>query len=555
MTPSPSWLNSGDNAWQLISATLVGIMSIPGLAILYGGIVKRRWAVNSALMVVYAFAMTLVVWTLFAYNMAFGKQAFPGHGHFSDLIGMPHPVLGAGDQLGQANIPLLSGLIPDLHFPGSTLVYFQFVFAAITVIILAGAVLGRMSFKAWMLFAPLWISLVYTAGAFMIWGGGWLAQLGALDYSGGYVIHVAAAASGFTAAAVIGPRLLKDRQNTTPNNLMMALAGGGLLWLGWSGFNGGDPYFANADAAAAVLNTHVCTAVALLTWMALDVIRTGKPNTAGMINGMIAGLVAITPGAGWISGFSAMILGVVAGTVPWCTMNLLGNRGIFKRVDDTLGVIHTHGFPGAIGGLAVGVFATPNMIQYLGTKGAPDVSFSGLLHGNPHQLVVQAFTLGVIIVWNVVATFVILKVIGLFVSLRMSKAELEGADVAVHGEYVIDLEGFGLTIDTIPEFVGVGVTAGDGKAAVGGPVAAQLRSTLGEAMGVHPDSLAMLSGEQAAVALGRHAALEARLQTMAKPAAPDEADPPGSTTIVAAGKPQNNRPTKTRTAPAEPDEE
>ncbi|MGH7747184.1 MAG: ammonium transporter, partial [Candidatus Dormibacteria bacterium] len=242
MTPSPSWLNSGDNAWQLIAATLVGIMSIPGLAILYGGIVKRRWAVNSALMVVYAFAMTLVVWTLFAYNMAFGKQWFPGHGHMSDLIGQPHPVLGSGDQLHQANIPLLNGLIPDLHFPGSTLVYFQFVFAAITVIILGGAVLGRMSFKAWMLFVPLWITCVYSVGAFMIWGGGWLSQLGALDYSGGFVIHVAAAASGFTAAAVVGPRLLRDRQNTTPNNLMMALAGGGLLWLGWSGFNGGDPY-------------------------------------------------------------------------------------------------------------------------------------------------------------------------------------------------------------------------------------------------------------------------------------------------------------------------
>jgi len=515
MTSGPSWLNSGDNAWQLIAATLVGIMSIPGLAILYGGIVKRRWAVNSALMVVYAFAMTLVIWTLFAYNMAFGSPVGGGGSHFyNNLVGKPHPVLGAGDQLHQAGIPLLNGLIPDLHFPGSTLVYFQFVFAAITVIILAGAVLGRMSFKAWMLFAPVWITGVYTVGAFMIWGGGWLSQLGALDYSGGYVIHVAAAASGFTAAAVIGPRLMRDRQNTTPNNLMMALAGGGLLWLGWSGFNGGDPYFANADAAAAVLNTHVCTAVALLTWMVLDIVRTGKPNTAGMINGMIAGLVAITPGAGWISGYSAMILGVVAGSVPWFTMNILGNRGIFRRVDDTLGVIHTHGFPGAIGGLAVGVAATPNMIQYLGTKGNPDVSFAGWIHGNPHQFVVQAFTLLVIIVWNVVATFVILKVIGRITSLRMSKAELEGADEVVHGEYVIDVEG--LTIpgeERVPVLAGVGAD-GDGR---GGPIAAQLRVTLGDALGVHPDGLALLSGEQAAAALAKHAALEARLRSQESP--------------------------------------
>jgi Amt family ammonium transporter len=496
-------------------------------------------------MVVYAFAMTLVVWTLFAYNMAFGAPVGGGGPHFfRNLVGVPHPVLGAGDQLHQANIPLLNGLIPDLHFPGSTLVYFQFVFAAITVIILAGAVLGRMSFRAWMLFAPLWICGVYTVGAFMIWGGGWLSQLGALDYSGGYVIHVAAAASGFTAAAVIGPRLLKDRQNSTPNNLMMALAGGGLLWLGWSGFNGGDPYFANADAAAAVLNTHVCTAVALLTWMVLDVIRTGKPSTTGMINGMIAGLVAITPGAGWISGFSAMGLGVVAGSVPWFTMNILGNRGIFKRVDDTLGVIHTHGFPGAIGGLAVGLLATPNMIQYLGTKGNPDVSFSGWIHGNPHQFVVQAFTLLVIIVWNVVATFILLKVIGLFVKLRMSKAELEGADMAVHGEYVIDLEGFTLpSAEPVPVLVGAGA-GGDGR---GGPVAAQLRSTLGEALGVSPESLALLSGEQAATALGRHAALEARLHLHSEPVT-DTGGTDSTGTIP--GKP-TNRTAKARSAPTD----
>jgi Amt family ammonium transporter len=528
MIPSPTWLNSGDNAWQLTAATLVGIMSIPGLAILYGGIVKRRWAVNSALMVVYAFAMTLLVWTLFAYNMAFGQQWFPGHGHMSDLIGKPASVLGAGSLLGQANIPLLGGLIPDLRFPGSTLVYFQFVFAAITVIILAGAVLGRMSFKAWMLFAPLWITCVYTVGAFMIWGGGWLAQLGALDFSGGYVIHVAAAASGFTAAAVVGPRLMRDRTSFKPNNMMMALAGGGLLWLGWSGFNGGDPYFANANAAAAVLNTHVCTATALLTWMAWDVIRTGKPNTAGMINGMIAGLVAITPGAGWMSGYSALILGVLAGTVPYFTMNVLGNRGIFKKVDDTLGVIHTHGFPGALGGLFIGVAASPNMIQYLGTKGNPDVSFAGWIHGNPHQFVVQAFALGVIVVFNVIATFVILKVISFITPLRMSQAELEGADVAVHGEYVIDLEGLELP-EAVPALAAVGAD-GDGR---GGPIAAQLRATLGDALGVHPDGLALLSGEQAAAALAKHAALEARLRSQSNPSDSTGAIP---------GKPANRTP-------------
>jgi Ammonium Transporter Family len=250
-----------------------------------------------------------------------------------------------------------------------------------------------------------------------------------------------------------------------------------------------------------------------------------------MINGMIAGLVAITPGAGWMSGYSALILGVLAGTVPYFTMNVLGNRGIFKKVDDTLGVIHTHGFPGALGGLFIGVAASPNMIQYLGTKGNPDVSFAGWIHGNPHQFVVQAFALGVIVVFNVVATFVILKVISFITPLRMSQAELEGADVAVHGEYVIDLEGLELP-EAVPALAGVGAD-GDGR---GGPIAAQLRATLGDALGVHPDGLALLSGEQAAAALAKHAALEARLRSQANPSDSTGAIP---------GKPAN-RATKVR---------
>src|SRR6266567_7358757 len=216
----PSWLNAGDTGWQLTAATLVGIQSVPGLAILYAGLMKRKWALNSALMVLYAFAMTLLVWTLWSYNMSFGKPINIGPG----FLGIPWPVNFADTELGQASIPLLSnnGLLPPLGFPNSAMVYFQFVFAAITVIILGGALLGRMNFKAWMLFVPLWMTLVYPVGAFMIWGGGWLAQLGAVDYSGGYVIHVAAGVSGVVAAAVVGPRLLKDRQQNNPSNLLMA---------------------------------------------------------------------------------------------------------------------------------------------------------------------------------------------------------------------------------------------------------------------------------------------------------------------------------------------
>jgi Amt family ammonium transporter len=438
LTPDPTWLNSGDTAWQLTSATLVGIMSIPGLAILYAGLMKRKWAVNSALMVVYAFAMTLVVWMFFAYDMSFGNAAHIGP--ITSLVGIPHPVAGASDLEQQASIPLLTGLIPALRFPMSSLVYFQFVFAAITVIILGGALLGRISFRAWALFVPLWITLVYSVGAFSIWGGGWLAGLGAVDYSGGYVIHVAAAASAFVAAAVLGPRLLKDRQHNTPSNIMLAIAGGGLLWLGWSGFNGGDPYFANADASAAVLNTHLCTATALLTWMVMDIFFLKKPTIIGMISGMIAGLVAITPGAGYVNAYAAFAIGIVAGVLPWLSMNKLSKTRVFQRVDDTLGVLHTHGVAGAAGGLLTGVFASPNMIVYVGTSGTASYAVTGLLYGNPKQLLIQALALGFIIAYDAIATFVVIKLVGLVVPLRMTDEELAVGDIGVHGEVAIDLE-------------------------------------------------------------------------------------------------------------------
>src|SRR5580698_10283386 len=285
LIPSPKWLDTGSNAWQMAAATFVSLQSIPGLVILYGGIVKKKWAINSAFMAIYAFVSVMVVWVLFAYNMAFGPQWFP-------FLGKP---------------------MPALTFPMATMMYFQFVFAAITVIILAGSLLGRMNFKAWVLFCPLWMTLVYTVGAFSIWGGGWLAQMGALDFSGGYVIHLAAASSAFVAAAIVGPRLKADRDHFPPNSLLMTLAGGGILWLGWNGFNGGDPYFANANASAAVMNTNIASCVGVIVWTIMDSIRYGKASVLGAVNGMIAGLVAITPAAGYVDGYGALIIGVCAG--------------------------------------------------------------------------------------------------------------------------------------------------------------------------------------------------------------------------------------------------
>ena len=438
LVPSPKWLDTGDNAWQLAAATFVALQSIPGLTVLYGGIVKKKWAINSAFMSIYAFASVLVVWVLFDYNMAFGPQWFP-------FLGTPMPALSAAFSIGQATIPAAAGGMPPIQFPMATLVYFQFVFAAITVIILAGSVLGRMSFMAWVLFCPLWMTLSYTVGAFSLWGGGWLAGMGVVDFSGGYVIHLAAATSGFVAAAMVGPRLQQDREHFPPNSLLVTLIGAGILWLGWNGFNGGDPYFANADAGAAVLNTNTATAVALLVWTLLDKMAYGKPSVIGAVNGMIAGLVAITPAAGFVNGWGAIIIGIVAGIIPWMSMNWLQKTSFMMRVDDTLSVFSTHGVAGLTGGLLVGVLACPDMLEYIGTdKEAPGVSVTGLLYGDTgHQLLMQFYGAAFIIVYNVIATAIILKVISIIVPLRMDEATLRVGDDAVHGEtaYAIGVEG------------------------------------------------------------------------------------------------------------------
>src|SRR5215469_952022 len=445
LVASPKWLDTGSNAWQMAAATFVGLQSIPGLVILYGGIVKRKWAVKSAFMAVYAFAAVMVVWVLWAYNMAFGEQWFD----FAAFLGKPSPALSADFLLGQARIPSIatdgdSAGLPPFAFPMATLVFFQFVFAAITVIILAGSLIGRMSFRAWIIFVPVWMTLVYTVGAFSLWGGGWLAAMGVADFSGGYVIHLAAGTSGFVAAAVIGPRLQADRDHFPPNSLLVTLIGAGILWLGWNGFNGGDPYFANADAGAAVLNTNTATAVALLVWTLMDKMAYGKPSVIGAVNGMIAGLVAITPAAGFVDGLGAIIIGVCAGIFPWLAMNKLQKTKLMMKVDDTLSVFSTHGCAGLMGGLLTGILANPKMLEYIGTdKDAPGVNVTGWAYGNFHQFVLQVEGALFIIVYNIIATYIILKVISFITPLRMDEAKLKVGDDAVHGEtaYAIGTEG------------------------------------------------------------------------------------------------------------------
>jgi ammonium transporter, Amt family len=432
----PSWLNAGDNAWQMTAATFVGLMSLPGLAILYGGVMQKRWSVNSMMLTFVAFSLVLVAWVLWAFKMGFGTPIGHGHSFLDTFWGKPGTVLGDAAEEGQAIIPSVT-TGPEFHFPQASLVYFQFVFAGITPILMLGSVLGRINFKAWIPFVLLWITFVYTINAFLIWGGGFFAAHGALDYSGGYVIHLAAGVSGFVAAWVIGPRLQRDREVDAPNNLLMVAAGAGLLWMGWNGFNGGDSYYAGANASAAVLNTNLCTAVAMLVWIGWDYAFRDKPSLIGSVNGMITGLVGITPAAGFVNGYGAIIIGVVASTIVWMSIRFLSRAPVFRSVDDTLGVIYTHGIAGLLGGLLTGVLADPKIVEYIGHGGASNLpGLPGVVHGSWTLLRWQAEAGAWVIVFSGIATFILLKLVGIFVPLRLSDEELEIGDHAIHGNEV-----------------------------------------------------------------------------------------------------------------------
>ncbi|KAG1338042.1 ammonium transporter 2 member 1 [Cocos nucifera] len=444
---APDWLNKGDNAWQLIAATLVGLQSVPGLVILYGSIVKKKWAVNSAFMALYAFAATLIFWVLVGYRMAFGDKLLP-------FWGKGAPALGQKYLVRRAKIPetvhFYSNGTEETHmtepfYPMATLVYFEFMFAAITIVLLAGSVLGRMNIKAWMAFVPLWLLFSYTVGAFSLWGGGFLYHWGVIDYSGGYVIHLSSGIAGFTAAYWVGPRLKTDRERFSPNNILLMLAGAGLLWMGWSGFNGGAPYAANKTASVAVLNTNVCAATSLLMWTCLDVAFFGKPSVIGAVQGMMTGLVCITPGAGLVQTWAAILMGVLSGSIPWFTMMILHKKSaLLQKVDDTLAVFHTHAVAGLLGGLLTGLLAEPALCRLVlpvpNTKGT---AYGGGAVQLGKQLVGALFVIG----WNLVATTAILLAIGKFTPLRMPDEQLMIGDDAAHGEEAYALWGDGERYD------------------------------------------------------------------------------------------------------------
>ncbi|PQM35580.1 ammonium transporter 3 member 1 [Prunus yedoensis var. nudiflora] len=444
----PVWLNKGDNAWQMVAATLVGLQSVPGLVILYGSIVKKKWAVNSAFMALYAFAAVVICWVSWAYKMSFGDKLLP-------FWGRAGPALGQKFLINQAALPASTHYFSNntletaevtTLYPMATMVWFQCAFAAITLILLAGSVLGRMNFKAWMMFVPLWLTFSYTVGAFSVWGGGFLFHWGVMDYSGGYVIHLSSGIAGFTTAYWVGPRLRNDRERFPPNNVLLVLAGAGLLWMGWAGFNGGDPYAANTDSSMAVLNTNICAATSLLVWTWLDIIFFEKPSIIGAVQGMITGLVCITPAAGLVQGWAAIVMGVMSGSVPWFTMMIVDKRWkLLSAVDDTLGVFHTHAVAGFLGGVLTGLFAEPELCALF----LPVTNSRGGVYGGSGGMQILKQIVGALFIigWNIVATSIICLVLRCIVPLRMPEEQLLIGDDAVHGEEAYALWGDELNSD------------------------------------------------------------------------------------------------------------
>ena len=394
--------SGGDTAWILICTLLVLLMSIPAVAFFYGGLSKRKNVLNTIFLTFIAFSIVSVLWVIFGYQIAFGSDV-------SGLIGSPTNFFLQGIALDE-----LSGSIPTLLF-----VMFQCAFAGLTVALISGALVGRMKTKAWIVFTILWSSLVYLPIAHWVWGGGWLMQMGALDFAGGAVVHINSGISALAVALVLGKR--KDT-SLIPHNLGYAVLGAALLWFGWMGFNGGSGLAADGLAANAVIVSNVAAAMGLIVWTCIDTYVVGKPTVLGAISGAVAGLVGITPAAGFVDVFGALIIGAVAPMISYFAIYYLKPK---LGYDDALDVWGIHGMSGIWGAIATGIFAVPAI------NGA-----AGLIAGNPNQLLVQIISVVATIIYSFTISFIIAKVLDKTMGgIRVEEyEEIGGLDTNLHEE-------------------------------------------------------------------------------------------------------------------------
>jgi Amt family ammonium transporter len=414
----PAGINAGDTAWVLVSALLVMLMT-PGLALFYGGLVRGKNVMSTLMHSFFILALISVQWVLWGYTLAFGPDRW-------GLIGGP-------EWLGLAGVGAKPHEGYAATIPHQAFMAFQMMFAIITPALITGAFAERKRFKAFVIFSLLWATLVYDPIAHWVWGaGGWLRSLGALDFAGGTVVHISSGVSALVAALVLGPRLtIPENGELEGHNLTLTALGAALLWFGWFGFNAGSALTAGGLAASAFVTTNTSAAIAGLTWMTIGWLRQGRPSLIGLCTGSIAGLVAITPAAGYVSVPAALVIGLVAGVVCSEAVHFTKKR---LRIDDALDVFGVHGIGGLWGALATGVFAST-----LVNSGAAN----GLLAGNPMQLAVQALGAGATIVYAAGMSWIILKLIDVTIGLRVEEQdELLGLDLTQHGELAYrDLSG------------------------------------------------------------------------------------------------------------------
>jgi ammonium transporter, Amt family len=394
-------MNQADTAWMLMSTALVLLMT-PALAFFYGGLVGARNVLNTMMMSVVSLGFVCILWAVAGYSLAFGTG---------------NAVIGDLSYLFQRGV----GLEPHGTIPHLLFMSYQATFAIITAALISGAIIGRMRFSAYIIFISLWSLVVYAPIAHWVWGGGWLARMGALDFAGGTVVHVNAGVAAFVAARVVGPRRGYPEINVLPHNVPFTLLGAGLLWFGWFGFNAGSALAANQSAALAFTTTLLAPAGTLVVWTFLDAARTRKPTAVGAATAIVVGLVAVTPAAGFISPMSAIALGALAAFPSYYGLQLRARTSL----DDSLDVVAAHGVGGTFGALLTGVFAE---------KAINGVA-NGALFGNPAQLGIQAIAVLAAIVYSGVMSFVLLKLIGFIVPLRAeADDETTGLDESLHGE-------------------------------------------------------------------------------------------------------------------------
>jgi ammonium transporter, Amt family len=408
----PATMNSGDMAWMLTSTVIVLMMTIPGLALFYGGMVRKKNVLATVMQSFAAACLLTIVWMVVGYSIAFGDG-----GDLNAYFGGFGKMFFAG--------MTKDGLFAPLTITESLFATFQMTFAIITPALIAGAVADRMKFSSFLVFITLWLIVVYAPVCHWVWGGGFLGTAGIMDFAGGTVVHINSGIAGLVAAIVLGRRKGYGAENMAPHNLVYTAMGAAFLWVGWFGFNGGSAGAANDSAAMAVLVTQVCAAAAAMAWMFAEWVTHGKPSILGIASGAIAGLVVITPAAGFVDPKGALIMGLIGGIVCF-----IASTGLKRMLgyDDSLDVFGIHGVGGFTGAILTGVFA----VAWVGGEGK-----SGLLEGNAAQVGIQFYGTIATIVWCAVATFVILMVIKLFMGLRVDEqSEVEGLDIRLHGEVV-----------------------------------------------------------------------------------------------------------------------